>query len=45
MSKYNFQKEPVWQPAEKSGQRMKAFMRSVEDKYGLKFSKFLIIYF
>lgn len=43
MSQYNFQKEPVWRPGEKSGHKMKTFQKSVEDKYGLKFSKFLVL--
>ena len=40
MTEYVFQKEPVWTPSENSGKKMKAFMKYVEGKYDLNFSKF-----
>lgn len=40
MSTQNFKKDPVWIPDEKCGERLKALMQTVQEKFNLKFSKF-----
>lgn len=39
MDSQRFERKPIWMPNQDSGKKIKSFMKFIENKYRIKFSK------